>query len=261
MNRLVLATAFLTCAAFSQAPAPEAAPRFEVAEIKPTQYTGKDAGKGRISGSRIDVPSVTLKSMIVNAYNVHESMVVGGPSWLDSDRFDIVAKAAPDTPPSQLQKMLRPLIEERFHLVMHREERPITVLEMTVLKNHKLQPASGGRPGCEYRDGSSNGVHRVCHNMSMEELANSLPRWGGVQGVIDIPVVDATGLSGPFDFELEWNPPEPGPGGKGEGAAVSAPEPGSTIFDALLKVGLKLERRKRPMQVIVIDRADRPTQN
>jgi uncharacterized protein (TIGR03435 family) len=77
-------------------------------------------------------------------------------------------------------------------------------------------------------------------------------RWGMV-GRIENPIVDGTGLAGPFDFRLEWTAPRSDDAG--------ASEPGSTIFDALLKVGLKLERRKRPMPVIVIDRADRPMAN
>jgi uncharacterized protein (TIGR03435 family) len=97
--------------------------------------------------------------------------------------------------------------------------------------------------------------------MSMEELAASMPRWG-MANRIDLPVVDLTGIEGAYDFQLEWSAPAGGEdAGKGD-ASVAADPGGSTIFDALGRIGLKLEQRKRPVSVVVIDRVERiPTAN
>jgi uncharacterized protein (TIGR03435 family) len=97
--------------------------------------------------------------------------------------------------------------------------------------------------------------------MTMEELAASMPRWG-MANRIDLPIVDLTGIKGAYNFQLEWSVPAGG-GDPGKGDAPLATDPGgSTIFDALGKIGLKLEQRKRPMSVVVIDRVERiPTAN
>jgi uncharacterized protein (TIGR03435 family) len=250
---ILIATLVLSQSVFAQT-APSG-PQFEVADVKASKYTGQDAGKARISGGRLDLPYVTLKNLITNAYDVQEDMITGGPAWLDSDHFDIVAKAAADTPPATLRLMLQPFLAERFHLVIHREDKPMPVYAMVTGKaGPKLQPATGGPQRCTWNNPGSGMIQRECHNMTMEELASAMPKWG-MAGKVDLPVVDLTGIKGAYDFRLEWSVPR-------AEAADTSDLSSSTIFDAMAQIGLKLERRKRPVSVIVIDRVERvPTGN
>lgn len=140
----------LTRAAFGQAPAKM--PEFEVADVQVSKSVSPEQGKGRmLSGGRIEVPATTLKSLIMAAYGVQENMIAGGPSWLDSDRFDIVAKARPDTPRDTLFPMLRSLLAERFKLAIHREDKPMPVYAMVVGKGGpRLEKAAGGELTCRW---------------------------------------------------------------------------------------------------------------
>jgi len=257
--RTVSLVIVLSHAAFGQAPAPP--PEFEVADVQVSKSVNPERGKGRVlPGGRIEVPNSTLKNLIMAAYNVQENMITGGPGWLDSDRFDIVAKAPPNTPPDTLFLMLRSLLAERFKLTIHREDKPMPVYAMVVGKGGpKLSKAAGGQQTCRWITPGNGRVQRECQNMTMQQLASDIPKWGMAR--VDLPVVDLTEIQGSYDFRLEWSIPS----GRGEGKA-DAPAAddlaGSTIFDAMSQVGLKLEPRKRPVPVIVIDHAERvPTSN
>jgi uncharacterized protein (TIGR03435 family) len=231
-------------------------PEFEVADVKVSNGM-RDAGKIQfLPGGRIDLPNVTVKSLILVAYDLQEDTITGGPGWIDSDHFDIVAKAPPDTPRDKIRLMLRALLAERFKLAIHREDKPMPVYAMVVGKDGpKLQKAAGGPSQCSWNNPGSGLIQRQCHNMTMEELAASMPRWG-MANRIDLPVVDLTGIKGAYDFQLEWSVPAGGDASKGD-APVAGEPGGSTIFDALGQIGLKLEQRKRPMSVVVIDRVER----
>jgi uncharacterized protein (TIGR03435 family) len=110
-------------------------PEFEVADVKASNGM-RDAGKIQfLPGGRIDLPNVTVKSLIMLAYDLQEDMIAGGPGWIDSDHFDIVAKAPPDTPRDTLRLMLQPLLAERFKLAIHREDKPMPVYAMVVGKD------------------------------------------------------------------------------------------------------------------------------
>jgi uncharacterized protein (TIGR03435 family) len=258
--RVGLSLLFLAFASFGQAPAKM--PEFEVADVKVSNSTCPEHGKGRmLPGGRIEVPNTTLKNLVMAAYSVQENMITGGPNWLDSDRFDIVAKAPPDTPPDTLFLMLRALLAERFKLAIHREDKPMAVYAMVVAKGGaKLQKAPGGQQTCRWNTPGNGRVQRECKNMTMQQLAIQIPGWGMAR--VDLPVVDLTEIQGVYDFQLEWSMPSGrGDAGKGD-APVAADVGGSTIFDAMSQIGLKLEQRKRPVSVIVIDHAERvPTAN
>ncbi|SPE41945.1 exported hypothetical protein [Candidatus Sulfopaludibacter sp. SbA3] len=250
----------LSHAAFGQAPAKT--PEFEVADVQVSKSTNPEQGKGRmLPGGRIEVPNTTLKNLMMAAYSVQENMITGGPAWLESDRFDIVAKAPPDTPPETLFLMLRSLLADRFKLAIHREDKPMPVYAMVVGKSGpNLQKAAGGQQTCRWITPGNGRVQRECKNMTMQQLAIQIPGWGMAH--VDLPVVDLTEIQGAYDFQLEWSLPS-GRGDAGKGDAPAAAEMGgSTIFDAMSQIGLKLEQRKRPMSVIVIDHAERvPTAN
>ena len=146
----------------------------------------------------------------MGAYGVQPDMIVGGPKWLDSDRFDIVAKTPdPNTPVPTLVLMLRTLLEERFNLVTHREDRVMPAYVLTVWKGgFKLRQtsSSGSRQNCRTgpaQDGNRARpvLHRECHNMTASERARQL----GMPGFgVDRQVVNETGLTGAYDREFDY---------------------------------------------------------
>jgi uncharacterized protein (TIGR03435 family) len=252
----------LSCVAFGQSTSP---PAFEVADVKVSKALGREQGKPRmLPGGRLEFPNVTLKLLITAAYNAHGNMIMGSPGWLDSDRFDIVAKAAPGTSDDQLRQMLQTLLVERFKLAIHREEKPMSVYALIVGKRGAtLPPAAGsGESNCSWHEPSPGRVQRECHHMTMAELALQLPGWGRAR--VDLPVVDLTGLQGAYDFQLEWSFPNAvgGDAGRGGEMKTNADSGGATVFDAVQKFGLKLESRRLPMPMIFIDHVERvPTEN
>jgi uncharacterized protein (TIGR03435 family) len=249
MTRWFSLVLILTPTAFGQSPAKT--PEFEVADVKASSSTKPEPGKGRIlPGGRIELPNMSIRNLIMAAYDVQENLITGGPGWIDSDRFDIVAKAPADTPPNMLRVMLQPLLADRFKLSIHREDKPMPVYAMVAGKGGpKLEKAAGGQQQCRWNNPGSGLIQRECHNMTMAELASDLPKWGMAN--VDLPVVDMTETPGAYDFQLQWSTP-------GKGDAPGATDAGaSTIFDAMGQIGLKLEQRKRPVSVIVIDRVER----
>ena len=193
----------------------------------------------------------TMRQLVALAYReiLSDEFLTGGPNWLDSDHFDLVAKTAPGTALDEMRVMLQRALEDRFRLAVHRESKPMPVLALAVGKRDRLPPSNGSENGgCKPVSGVEGLQHWACH-MTMPILALGLPRMAS--GYIAGVVVDATGLAGAYDFQLDWAP-----------RRDSDADPGATIFDALEKLGLKLEERKQPMTVIVIDHVDRiPTEN
>jgi uncharacterized protein (TIGR03435 family) len=191
-------------------------------------------------------------------YGVQGDMITGAPKWLDSDRFDIVAKAPPETPEPTLLLMFQTLLAERFKLAIHRESKVTPVFALVVANGGpKLQVANGSRQhDCAWLPREDGLRHRECHKMTIAQLVSQLPGMGGAG--IDRPVLDLTELSGAYDFQFEFRPQRPGSAEDSRAMADSGP----TIFDAMAQLGLKLESRKQPMPIIVIDHVERtPTEN
>lgn len=288
---LLLALSPLRVAGRTQAPAPGAGPTFEVASVKLN-----NSGDGRVllqnqPGGRFTATNVTLRLLIRNAYQLQEFQITGGPSWLNDDRFDIVAKAEslPDAPtpapgmgPTPLQLMIRALLAERFKLAVHTETKELPIYALILARSDgRLGPdlhhsdtdcaafAAAGRgrgrgalpqppqPGermpCGIRIGMGT---MVIGGTSLSQFASSLSMFVGRT------VLDRTGLTGAFDINLAWTPDQMPQRPSG------APEPppidpnGPSIFTALQEqLGLKLDSQKGPVDVLVIDRAERPTPN
>ncbi len=224
-------------------------PAFEVAEIKPSKLPVPGTSQLTESG-HLRLTGVSLRLLISGAWRVKKDAVTGGPSWLDSDRFDVVANAPAKTSPADLQLMLRSLLVERFHVAVHTDERMRPVYALTVDKSGprmKETPEPSDRSGCT--GGRENGMaHRVCLNTSMALFARLLPTMS--PHYLDMPVENLTGLTGHYDFELTWQPNQLQ--GKDGGAPT-----GPTIFDAVRELGLKLESRKLLSTVVIVDKADR----
>jgi uncharacterized protein (TIGR03435 family) len=228
-----------------------AQPSFEAASIKPHD-TKSAFSKGRILPSGgIEAGGMTVEDLLMFAFGILPDMISGLPKWAKETQFDVVAKAAHDTPPATLRIMLRTLLADRFKLQSHQEDRPTLAYVLTVSKHGpQLQPASGTQPHCGWTDLPSGVSRRECQNMTMAELARQLPGLNRIG--IGRPVVDKTGLDGTWDFHLDVRLAP---------ADIGAVPEGPTIFDAFDQLGLKLEARKVPLPVLVVDRIEPLTEN
>jgi uncharacterized protein (TIGR03435 family) len=227
---------------------PAAAPEFDVTSVKPSRidgWQGIDTMPGRIKAE-----STTLERCIREAYDVGPHRVLGGPEWISTDRWEIVARAGrPVDDDAVLMLMLRQLLADRFRLVLHRETRmlPSYVLEVG-RDGPKMQPADHGDPDTEFHGGRGGPTTLEARKTDMNTLAEVLG-WR-----MDKPVVNHTGLSGEFNFTLHWLPD-----------TLRPPEDGAddvSIFTAIgEQLGLRLHPAKAPVEVLVIDHAERPSPN
>jgi uncharacterized protein (TIGR03435 family) len=235
-------------------------PAFELADVHAVAGSTRPyASGGVLRGSRYDVRNATMVDLISMAYSVEGDKVLGGPSWLESDRFDVLAKAPPKTPPETLQMMLQALLADRFKLVVHNDSKPLPVFVLSLGKGKpKIKEAEGsGNPGCQGvpqnpEPGSIPYAVVACRNMTMEMFALNLR--GMANAYINSPVIDSTGLKGLWDIDLKWT---------ARGLLSQAGADGISIFDAVDKqLGLKLEPQKVPTKVIVVDSVNqKPTDN
>lgn len=225
-------------------------PTFDVASVRPSSG-GRQAIEATPSG--LSVRNTRLSGCISWAYDVQDYQV-SGPSWLNEARFDIVAKAAAAAPPAQVRAMLRELLAERFHLELHHQTKEMTALVMTVAKGgHKLKAVeTEGSPS--FTTGKMNLTGR---GATIAQLTTFL------SNELRMPVIDETGLTGRFDYfldinafvtdEIRKNMPSDGP----------PIEAGGIIATAVKEqLGLKVDSRKSPVDVLVIDRIERtPAEN
>ncbi len=223
---------------------------------------------GDVVGGRYVLYDATMSEIIAAAYGLDPANVQGGPSWLDWDHFDIIAKAPPSTSRETLQLMLQSLLAERFHLVAHKGTAPMPSYLLAAQSGKTRLKASDGKgePGCKDLPQSEGQpadavpqIQVTCHNITMEMFAGELYAMAGdvdtrANNYLDQPVVDSTGLKGAYDFDLKWT---------GRQWLVRAGADGISIFDAVDKqLGLKLTLGTAPRPVLVIDSANEsPTPN
>jgi uncharacterized protein (TIGR03435 family) len=213
---------------------------------------------GVLRGSRYDLRNATMVELIKTAWNVDADTVLGGPNWLETDRFDIIAKAPPNTPPDTIRLMLRALLADRFKLELHKDTKPMPAFALTLGKGKpKLKESDGSSTGCQPQPqkpepGTIPYAAIVCHNTTMDALARNLRLMAGAY--LSNVVVDSTGLQGSWDFELKWT---------NRGQLTQAGADAITIFDAIDKqLGLKLVPQKVPTPVLIVDRVnEKPTDN
>jgi uncharacterized protein (TIGR03435 family) len=268
-------------------------PQFEVASIKPNMSTGRglmgggcqgtdrdgNAGRGGLAamaGASFSVAPVplgscrmtrtSLKMLMQIAFGFFganvDRMIEGGPKWLDVDRYDVLAKAENPTTEAQLKLMLQDMLADRFQLKFHHETREVPAYALIVAKNGaRLEEATGA----EDRQGITMSIGKplVARNVSTSDLSRIL------SGRLDRPVVDKTGLTGRYNFTLTWTP------GENEGGllarlpadvrsqiVVPDAQAGPSIFTAVKEqLGLQLDSARGPVDVLVIDRAERPSGN
>jgi uncharacterized protein (TIGR03435 family) len=236
-------------------------PTFEVATIKPTQegthFTIHPTGSGELIAT-----DVSLAYLIKFAYEGHPRQITKGPSWLDTDKYDLTAKPDIEGQPSlkQLRVMVQKLLAERFQLKFHNEKLELPVYAVTVakegLKITRNDTNPDGNPG--YGGGPGGGMHVI--NSTIAEFITFVLN----DDVVPLPVVDQTGLGAArYNFVLKWTPDPSQNGGQAPGApppeGADAPP---DIFAAMQQqLGLKLESKKAPVEVLVIDHVERPSPN
>jgi uncharacterized protein (TIGR03435 family) len=236
---------------------------FEVADLKVNKSGEARMKVDFLPGGRLSMYNVPLHVMIVMAYHVRPDALTGGPAWMDSDRFDVVAKASQTASQNDLRLMLRALLAERFKLVVHTDQRVIPAYALALGKSGpKLQPEAPlltellSEQRCGPVENVAGQKHVVCQHVTLPVLADTLQE--AAPRDIAMPVVDLTSLPGAYTFRLDWTPTAR----DSAGASPDAPI-GPTLFEALeSQLGLKLEQRKLPVPVIVIDHAERaPVEN
>jgi uncharacterized protein (TIGR03435 family) len=267
---------------------PGTSPTFDVASIRPSA-PGAPRRPPRIIPGRVEVSGTTLKDLIRTAYSrfaFDSRDIAGGPPWMDAERFDIVATTArqlqdftPTGLPTELIAMLRRLIEDRFRVRMHDERREGDVYALTfaakdrrtaaglrsvpeacaaaakeLLGGTPPPPRSSGPPPCSF--GLSPGTF-IATGVTIAMFSNVL------SGTVGRPVVDRTELAGSFDIELNFDPAS---AAKGPPGAPLGPSPTDdtkpSIFTAIQEqLGLRLEPARGPIDVLVIDQAERPVAN
>jgi uncharacterized protein (TIGR03435 family) len=281
----------------------QSGPKFEVASIRPCQPTpdspDRRGGGVGVSPGRLSVTCMPLMFLIQGAYVAFANETVrpfdsvpisGGPAWINSDRYDIEAKAE-GTPSRQMMQgpMVQALLEDRFKLKIHRETKEIPVYELTVARSgFKLQPMQEGdctppdarkppdltKTPAELaavlsqtcgvtRTGGGQGQGKLAfaefRGMSLDEICGNLIR------LLDRPVINKTGIAGMFRVRLEFAPDEATPRffrSNAPGAAVEDPPGGPSIFTAFQEqLGLKLEPAKGFGEFLVIDSVSRPSEN
>jgi uncharacterized protein (TIGR03435 family) len=248
---------FLIGLGLGASPLASAQPAFDVDSVRPTM--GFMVPQFKTDPGMLVTRSQTLKVLIEQAYGVSALRIFGGPGWLDSDRFDIEAKADGSHTRGEILQMLQTLLANRFKLSFHRELRELSVAALTLAKGPQaLQPVDETDPpdpllgphGVRSAAGVI-GVGFKGQRMSMQLLSNAL------SGRLDEIVVDQTGLPGEFDFEVAM-PLDP----DASNPAVPEREIMQRLFRNLVaKLGLKLESRKAPVEVLVLDHAEQPSPN
>lgn len=233
-----------------------AQPSFEVASIKPSAPGGRGMQMMMAPGGRFTAKNVTIRVLIQQAYNVRDFQISGGPSWLTSEHYDLAAKAEGEEQikPEQLRLMVRTLLADRCKLVFHRDTKELPIYALVIGKNGpKLQEGQGQGPMLRMGRGTL-----TAQKVPMELFANNLAMQVGRT------VIDKTGLKGEYDFKLEWTPDVSQPPAPREsGEATAPPDPGGpSIFTALQEqLGLKLESQKGPVEILIIDSIEKPSEN
>lgn len=241
-SAIALAATLAAAGVTAQSPSPA----FEVASIKRNATGSLNANAARVAGDRYRAENVTLISLLRVAYAVQEFQIAGHPAWADVDRFDIDAKMEAGANSRDWPLMLQRLLADRFKLAAHRESRDGPIYTLVVGSSGPrltaAEPSKRANPGGDF---SASPTQIVGTGVSMAELAMRLSR------SIGVAVVDGTGLTGAFDVKLTWPVDDRF---VGRGASASP-----TIFTAIQEqLGLRLQAGRGPVDMLVVDRAERP---
>jgi uncharacterized protein (TIGR03435 family) len=233
--------------------------KFDVADVRVSPRTTQPLVRGPLyENGRYQLRLATMLDLIRIAYDVDPRKVVGGPSWLEMDRFDIVAKAPSDSTPASRKLMLQGLLAERFNLVLSKETRPVRAFVLSASERPKVEPSNGpGESRCTSKQelpSSSLGslsIIYTCRHTTMAEFAERLPSMIGAEPYFNFgeqPLIDGTELKGAWNFTFRFTLKSSGE---------------IPLFDALDKqLGLKMQSSMIPMPVVVVDKVNRqPAEN
>jgi len=287
MKPSVLGTILASCAvwlAFSQSA--EAPPKFEAADVHVSaKIQNPFVRTGPVRGGRYEIKYATMVDLIRTAYSFDADKILGGPSWLEMDRFDVIAKVPADTTPDTQKLMLQSLLADRFRLAVHKDSKPLPTYALVAGKKPQLKEAegteeSGCKPasagagpdsmrimvGAAVMGGAVGGspqtltlgpggtIQYACRNMTMKAFTEGLRSMMGAS-LGRNPILEETGLTGRYNFDVRWSMLIFGPGME-SGDRV-------TVFEAMEKqLGLKLEERQVPTPVMVVDSVNqKPSDN
>jgi uncharacterized protein (TIGR03435 family) len=235
---------------------------FDIADvhISPKTLNARMSG-GVPRGTRFEIKQGTMVDLVRIAYGLDADKVLGGPSWVELDRFDVLAKVPANTSPETAKLMLQALLADRFKLVVRQESKPMPAFVLSQGKTKpKMKESDGsGEPGCRpqpqtapVEQGEIPQIHYSCRNVTMDAFVAQVHNYAN--GYMTRPGINATELSGSWDFDLTWT---------GRGNLVAAGSAGISLFDAIDKqLGMKMEPKDVPMPVIQIVSVNRtPTEN
>jgi uncharacterized protein (TIGR03435 family) len=223
---------------------------FEVASIKTAPVDSREGRDFRVlPGGRLHITNMPLKQIVLEAFGIKQYQLSGGPAWLNSDTFDIDAKAEGDPSRSQMMVMLQHLLAERCGLQVHRETHEGNVYILTVVKGGpKLKPSTATDSYVRLYRNTPRELPGVNYTIGAQKVTMAQFADGLVDMHLQRPVFDRTGISGEYDLKLNY-------------AIADDPEAPS-IFTAIQEqLGLKLETAKGPIETLIIDRVEKPTAN
>jgi len=221
-------------------------PEFDVSSVK-ANHSENERGSMQMTKGSLTIANAPLAKIIGAAFGISEdrdAYLLAGPAWMTAEKYDVIAKFPAATPPDQVRLMLQALLRERLGMRFHREMREVPAYALVVAKSGlKARAAAEGSAG-GFRRGPG---HLESRASTMATLADKLSQQS------DRPVVDKTAVSGSYEFVIDWTPDEMQNGGQA----------GTSLFTAIQeRVGLKLEARKEPMEVVVIDSVEKlPSEN
>jgi uncharacterized protein (TIGR03435 family) len=234
---------------------------FDAVSVKPSDPNSRDGTVVSVTkGGTLHVVNATLTDLIETAYEVRRFQIEGAPKWADNAKYNVDAtpggraSSAAAAPPgwTNVRLKVQALLKDRFQLQLHKETKTVPVYSLAVakggVKSSGLAISKGGHKGINAGQGTMLG-----EGASMKDLAEKLSRW------LQRPVVNDTALDGNFDFRLEWTPDSAPSAPDGRPAETSI---GPSLFSAIQQqLGLRLQATKGPVDVLVIDRVDRPSEN
>lgn len=263
MIRQIVCVAVVAMAFGAMAQTPSPRPKFDAFEVATIKPVASDAERGRYitmqGTNRFIGKDYTLKLLIAAAYDINPHVISGGAEWVDSEHFDITARTPGDVRPTRDEQMamLRKLLTDRFQLSFHRESKVFSIYELQVAKGGpKLKDAAKPEDvpaliGVVYPDR----IKLPARNATMGEFVSMLQR-----AVLDRPVVDKTGLTGKYDFDLEWAQDESQFGGDVGAAPTDANA--APLFTAIQQqLGLRLVATRGAVDALIVDKAERPSEN
>ena len=241
--------------------AADADPAFDVVTIKPSNPDVRERG-ARVQDSNISLRNVTLTEIVRNVYDVHPNLLIGLPAWASSEKYDITGKpdAAGQPNGDQLKIMLRKLLADRFQLKFHKDQRELPVFSLSVVKggakitrNDIKAETKSETGGVIFRGAGS----VLLNNLSMDDFCKMLQ-----SSALDRPVVNQTRLEGKYTFSLVWTPEQLAAATVNQAQAGPRADTPPDIYAALQQqLGLKVDATKLKVEVLVVDKVDKPSEN